>query len=461
MTDTDETPPEPTPEFHPPDEALLNYLGSLPIVDAGLLLHMLQCRRCGNRARLDLQPAAGASGVRRLARFLGVDYSGVLTRREGEVKKTAALLKRRQAAAEPLIAKVMATPPDRRVEELREVARVDPWAVGWAFLRASREALPGNPGRAESLARLAGVAIEEMDPVQHPAGLSEAFLAEALCQVAEACRLRGDLAQAEEELGRATEHLIGATDSTERADLSRFLARLRRDQRRWDEALALFGRASDLLSSLGRLYDAAEALAEKGEVELWMLDPDEALETFSMADSLLPQNPPTGLVLRIHQGIARSYAYQNRFARAWQDLAAVRRRFALGEDTVEGLALTLLDGELAEGEGEVKVAEERLWRAWQGLFALGEPHLAAIAAIQLARLLLTRDRADDFAELASLIAPIFDAKGLHPSLLAALAVFRTAVRKGKVTVPLATAVLNHLKIGLSNPSLSFRAPAVA
>ncbi|HXO19060.1 MAG TPA: hypothetical protein VOA87_03950, partial [Thermoanaerobaculia bacterium] len=235
--------------------------------------------------------------------------------------------------------------------------------------------------------------------------------------------------------------------STERADLSRFLARLRRDQRRWDEALALFCRASDLLSGL-----------EKGEVELWMLDSDEALETFSLADSLLPQNPTPGLVLRIQQGIARSYAYQNRFARAWQDLASMRRRFALGEDTVEGLALMLLDGELAEGEGDLKVAEDRLWQAWQGLFALGEPHLAAIAAIQLARLVLSQNRPDDFAELVSQIAPIFAAKGLHPSLLAALAVFRTAVRKGKMTVPLATAVLNHLKIGLSNPSLPFHAP---
>src|SRR6202035_1775282 len=262
--DDDETPQEPRPETHPPDETLVGYLGSLPIVDAGIVLHILQCRRCANRARLDLQPAAGASGVRRLARFLGVDYSGVLTRRESEAKKTAALLKRRQAAAEPLIAKVMAAPPDLRVEQLREVARVDPWAVGWAFLRASREALPGNAERAELLARLARGAIEERHPGQHRAGLSEAFLAEALCRVAEACRLRGDLAQGEVELGRATAHLIGATDSTERADLSWFFARLRRDQRRWDEALALFGRAVDLLSALRSLYDAAEALAEKG-----------------------------------------------------------------------------------------------------------------------------------------------------------------------------------------------------
>src|SRR6202035_1020476 len=193
-------------------------------------------------------------------------------------------------------------------------ARHDAWATTAALLDLSREALPGDPPRAEALARLAVLAAGEMDAAGQPA-LAAELRAEACCQVGEACRLGGDLARAEEELGRAEEQLRRAFDAIGRAQFCAALGRLRRDQGRADEALALLGRAATLFEKHGNQADAAGALAEKGEMELRSFEPAEALETFDLAASLVPEGP-TKLALRVHRGLALACALDNQFAEA-------------------------------------------------------------------------------------------------------------------------------------------------
>ncbi|HXO19104.1 MAG TPA: hypothetical protein VOA87_04170 [Thermoanaerobaculia bacterium] len=382
----------------------------------------------------------------------------MLTRQERAAGKLAgAMARRREAAARRMAKLAVAAPPESHHGLVLQSARQDAWATAAALLDLSREALPGDPPRAEALARLAVLAAGEMDAAGEPA-LAAELQAEACCQVGEACRLGGDLARAEEELGRAEAHLRRAFDAIGRAQFCGSLGRLRRDQRRMDEALALFGRAAALFEEHGNLADAAGALAEKGEIELRSLEPVAALETFDLAASLVPEGPTT-LALRAHRGLALACALDNRFAEAWQVLAAARRRFVPDPGSVEDFELLLAGGELAEGEGDYRSAEQKLISAFHGLLGLKEWHLAALAGLNLARILLAQGSTTRLRQVVDEMAPFFAASGLHGNLLDALGRLRAAVLENRARVPLASAVLDHLKIARDNPSLPFDSTA--
>ncbi|HXO19460.1 MAG TPA: hypothetical protein VOA87_05990, partial [Thermoanaerobaculia bacterium] len=310
-----------------------------------------------------------------------VDLTRIFSRRAAALEQEAAEASRRRAEAAPLVSELLALPAGRRPERVRRAARGKPARIAQTLLFASREAAEPDTGRV--LAELALVAAQEI-AAEQPAALVEELRAEVSCQIADCRRRSGDLAGSEEELGRAAAHLAGAVDSLERALFCRHLARLRRDQGRWDEALALFDRAADVAESQGATEEAAGSLAAKGEIELWLLDPDEALETLTYASSLVPVGPRR-LALRVQQGIALAYAYLGRYAQAWMAVAFARRTFAPQEGSIEGLELTLLGGELAEGEGELEAAEKHFADAWRGLLRHREPHAAAIAGLHLAR----------------------------------------------------------------------------
>jgi len=450
----------PAGEDHPDEEIVLAALRSLPGAEATLFFHLLGCRRCAARARIELQPtAAGPGGIRAPARALGIEYDGVLSRREIAVGRMVAEIARRRAAAEWQVAKLEAAPPESHAGLILQAAREDAWATAAVLLELSRAALPGDPPRAEALARLAAVAAAEMDAAGQPVPAAE-LQSEVACQVAEACRLGGGLERAEEELARAAAHLDDAVDGIGRGQFRAGLARLRRDQRRWDEALALFARAADLFERHGNGLDAAVALGDKGKLELRMWEPAEAWESFELAASLVPRGP-VALALGLQRGLALTCALENHIPQAWQILAAASRRFPPEPGSREDLELTLVGGELSESEGDLRGAEQKVAAAFQGFLALGEWHAAAIAGLHVARLLLAAGSTVRLERLMADMTPVFAAPGMSSAVLDALGRFRLAVAGKAARVPLASAVLDYLKVARGNPSLPFDASGIA
>src|SRR6202035_3354890 len=109
---------------------------------------------------------------RTTARALGIDYESMLTRQERAAGKLAGEMGRRREAAARRMAKLaVAAPPESHHGLVLQSARQDAWATAAALLDLSRESLPGDPPRAEALARLAVL----------PGGGVEAGRGPALC----------------------------------------------------------------------------------------------------------------------------------------------------------------------------------------------------------------------------------------------------------------------------------------
>jgi tetratricopeptide (TPR) repeat protein len=134
----------------------------------------------------------------------------------------------------------------------------------------------------------------------------------AHCEVADVLRLQGDLKAADAQLLLAAEHLRHSIDTIERATFCHLLARLRKDQGRSDEALALLERAASLYEDLGNLPAQAAALLEMGRLNLELLDPQHALAAFEAAATLGPQGLSADLVLQAVEGVALCLALEER-----------------------------------------------------------------------------------------------------------------------------------------------------
>jgi tetratricopeptide (TPR) repeat protein len=139
---------------------------------------------------------------------------------------------------------------EARDQRVRELARAEPWSVSLALLDSARSSASSDPTRAITLARLAVLAAEEMDPGAHTPTERGGLLALAFCRLADAQRLAGRYPQAEKSFARASSYLssIARDDLPTRRLYLELLAELRFAQGREVDA-------HDLLTQAGVLKE--------------------------------------------------------------------------------------------------------------------------------------------------------------------------------------------------------------
>jgi tetratricopeptide (TPR) repeat protein len=248
-----------------------------------ILRHLLGCGRCAGVACDLLAETERAEGARNLARDAeGAPYRDLWQRLDDRLARDEAYLRRARQEAAALVSELL----DRPVPGQAAAAepRFQTWAVAEHLLELAAGAAT-DPARAVPLAELATAITRRLSPAEHPPSLLQDVHAEALVRLGEARRLAGDLRQAAESL-RLADETAGTEAWSARGEFCRVLARLRQDQGRTDEALALFTRAADLLEDLGRPGQAVEALAEAGSLDLSLWRIEEAAAAFDAAVAL-------------------------------------------------------------------------------------------------------------------------------------------------------------------------------
>jgi len=342
---------------HPSREVIAAWLRAQGPGERPLLHHLLGCTHCAGTAAALLAEADRAHGERNLARDRAVEaYRGLWTRLDERVTADDEELRRGRAEAERRVAELLALPPAERPARLREEPRLGTWHVAERLLRCAADHPAADPAGAFALAELATEAVARLDREAHSAGLMRELEAEAHLRFGEARRLAGRLDEASSDLRQADE-TAGPDPWIARGDFCRALARLRQDQGRTDEALALFGRASDLLEDAGRTGEAVAARAEEGTLDLDLWRVEEAAAAFDTVAALC-LGPGVGDPVALIEAAAGSLGRQGRTAAGRQLLEQTRQHLAptLGLDAEEELA-----------------AAEARWRADWGGPNLGEP----------------------------------------------------------------------------------------
>jgi len=428
------------------DAATLATLGARERV---LLVHVASCVACRRRLAAEernqlvpwTDPEADAA-IRRLLRELESET--------GLDGKMAAIQRERREAAE-------------RVREL--LARPDSWGtaatepryasieVAWQLLEAARDEEPLLALRLVDLAwDIAGL-LAARDPA---ALLHRQLLVEVRCERAHRLLDMEDLAAAAGELRRAARQL--APDlGYGRALYCRALARLRREQQRWEEALALGERAVVLLDDYGSTLEAGKAQVEQGWTLIEAGDQDEALPLLEAAMPLVDGVQPWTVTGRLGLAVAM---------RECGNPEGAGRLLIIADLLIAGVAepgmrlhLRRLAAEAARRCGHSCSALRRLGRVVIGLLALGEDYEAAGALLELLALCLERQWpwALKLGAVQLGLDALFESTQLHPRARAVIGFLAYVLhdpgsRRAAEVVPVVSRYLVHSRY---RPELPF------
>jgi tetratricopeptide (TPR) repeat protein len=312
------------------------------------------------------------------------------------------------------------------------------WALVERLCEESVVQASRDLGRAAFLARLARLAARR---VPGPKGWVRRVRAFAVAHTANVLRVAGRLKAADALFQRANRLWAAGSDPDGVLDPGRLFdleASLRRDQRRFEEALSLLERARNVGRSPGRV------LIKKGFTLEVMGEFERAIETLLEAEALPDIQDNPRLHNMLHCNLALNFSHAGRFVEA-AELARQAREVA-GEmgDAIVLLRMTWIGGHIAAGLGRTGEALSLLAQARREFAARGMGYDVALALLEEAALLLDEGRTAEVKTLTRGLPAIFSAEEVHREALAALRLFHEAAQREVATAELARSVLRYL-----------------
>ena len=223
-------------------------------------------------------------------------------------------------------------------------------------------------------------------------------------------------------------------------------ASLRRDQRRFPEALELTDRAkacnggSSPTALLTLLLKEESILSQMG-------DPRRALAALAEAAPLVEASGDRQLLFTLRFNMADDLTHLERYREAAAILPEVRKLAEELGNELDLIRLVWLESKVAAGLGRNETAIAGLEQVGRVFTGLEMPYDAALSALDLAVLWLKAGRTTEVQELAVAMRWIFEAKGIDREALAALKLFCDAARQEAATVDLARKVIAEIERG--------------
>jgi tetratricopeptide (TPR) repeat protein len=383
------------------------------------------------------------------------DYDRVFQLLPALLEKQVPRLAREQRAAGRDLAELLAL---TRVERMAKVERARHRFRSAALVRLlvaeSRQRIHGDPEESFHLAKLAR-AVAHRNP-RMPGSFD--LIALATAQMANACRLGGDARQAEEHFNHARYVIShhGVTDTEILARVDKLEGSLRMDQRLFQEAEQLLGRAAVLYRVAGDIVETAHVLVTLGGLCFFQGDLARAIEATSAAVKGLASSSEPRLYLCARYNLARYLTENGQITEASEMLTADERLYKEFPEAWTQLRLIWLRGKIALGQGETQAAEHAFLTARDGFLREGNGYDAAMVSIEdLALFYLRQGRTADVRRLAEEIVPIFAAQDVHREAVAALMLFQEAARQETLTVKGVREYVRYLREARTDPALRF------
>ncbi len=338
---------------------------------------------------------------------------------------------------------------------VREAGEFKHWALSEFLALQSTRMTSSDPKRALEFTELS-VAVAEAIPGTSP-WLSN-VRGFAYAHLGNARKVLGDLGLAEAAYASADRFLkAGRSDKSGLLNLSRVFgmkAALRRDQRRFSEAISLLDQALALEKGPHRatlLAVKATVLEENDDTEgaIGLLREAATIENAD-GDTRLP------LVIRHNLVIFLSNAGHHREARALLPEVSELAR-CLGSP-LDRLRLRWVEGKILSGLHETERAVEILTKVRTEFSALKMYHDMALVTLELASLYAKEGRAAEVKSIARHLVPVFQAQDVHREALAALSFFRQAAEIEKADTEIVSQVHAFLTSVRRNPDLKWEKP---
>ena len=326
----------------------------------------------------------------------------------------------------------------------------------WAFCEwlgaESERSAAENPRRAIALARLA---VRAAAGITGEPGWRSRVSGHAWAQVGNALRVANDHAGAEQafatsrQLREEGEGPAGLLDEARPFDLE---ASLRRDQRRFGEALHLHERALTLApqgSAAYILVNKAVTLEQSGSYQ-------EAITTLFQAAPELEGEHPSRLHFALRFNLATNWWHLQRYQEAAAILPEVRRLAASLDQALDLVRVRWLEARVAAGLGREQEAIAGLEQVQEEFAVRGLPYDMALAALDLAALYLEAGRTGEVKALTARMIAVFGEQDVAREARLAAQTFERALRTERATVALVERLARYLDQVRQEPRLRFR-----
>jgi tetratricopeptide (TPR) repeat protein len=221
--------------------------------------------------------------------------------------------------APELVARLEKLPYPEQLHQAEEEESLQVWGVCDLLLKKSRAAVCGEPQRAVDFATLAVRLSVHLDDAYDPEWVLD-LRARAHAHLANSHRVLGEHRSAEEAFLQADTLLARSLSGNARveAEVLSFKASLRRDQRRFEEALELLDRMI-LIYKDGDpedrdLHLAGRTLVEKAGAEIERCTPESAIPLLLEAEPLVDRERDPRLLLCLRHNLLDSLAKVGRYA---------------------------------------------------------------------------------------------------------------------------------------------------
>ncbi len=438
---------------HPSREALEAFLaGTLPSDESrAVVRHLLSgCVEC-RRLSAELWPPGGAAPTPEDA--FGRAFAGVAE----TIRQREASLVSDRALAVSLEEELLRHPPGRQRLLALNSRRYHNWYLCESLLKRSFESGFDSPRRALDLAEVGLLLATRLSPERYGAALVHDLQARAWALFGNGKRLNGDPRAADEAFRESRFHLEqGSSDPLEEATVSTLEASLRHSQRRFDEARRLLDRATGIYRRVGDEHLVGRTLIDKSRTFGETGDHDREIELLRHGLSLLDATRDPRMALAARHNMAVSLQERGDLEHALDILKEIVPRHAQQGEAMSLLRLRWLEGKLAHAQGRYQSAEEAFREVRDGFLERGAALDAAQAALDLAEVYLQQDRLPELKALANDLVPIFRALEVPRETLAALTLFREAVRRERITLRWIADLASYLDKAKLRPELEFR-----
>lgn len=419
---------------HPTNEFLWHLLSRLTPESRRFFLHSLGA---GKRLSHKFGPSSPAKqeGGKLLAwhRPRGAQAACLTSERLAEIQQQAAEYENERLAAPGLAEELLTLPPEQRGKAVGGEERFRTLALAEQLLWKSRKLSFQNPRRGRKVAELSLEIVQSLDAHRYGSQVVQDFCGRAWSEIANACRLGADLAEAERALLKARACIDSSSDPLERARLYNLEAALRKEQRQFEEAFQLRDRAVAIYRRFQDLHSVGRTLNSKGSDFLEMGRPEKAMECLQAAIELLDPTIEPRITLAAYHNLTLALAEQGRFGEAAKALAGSQDLFAQADSDLR-TKRDWVRGRIALGLGQLEEAERILHTVRREFRRRDIPYEYAASTLDLAFVCLRQGRTADVKRLASEMMPIFESGQIHREALAVLTLFRQAVERETLTV---------------------------
>jgi tetratricopeptide (TPR) repeat protein len=425
---------------HPGSEELAAFVrGELPAPRMREVVRhlLLPCPPCAAMLGEAMHPAIAPPPVP------GGGYDAALDRALQKALMQEESLRRRQAEARRL-EEILARDGMKAIPYLP--METDTLALIDALLARSWALRHDDPRQMVQLADLAVQQAQGLDSRDSGVLQRTDVLCRTWAEMGNALRVTDHYWDAWEALHRARE-LFGQGTGDELLDMrvTELEASLAADRRQFDDAQVKLTRVFRFHRRRRNHHLAGRALILKGLYSSYAGSTDEALQLLRQGRALLDPDRDSDLHYAAVNNELVCLIDCGRVADAKRLRTECSRELSWGKGRVTEVHLRAVDGRLAAAEGNFARAEEALREAKQGYFDLGRNHQSAIAALDLAEVLLRRGRWVEAKEKALEAIAVFQALRIDLEVYAAVIMLRECFEMRLATPALIQEIIGHLR----------------